>query len=132
MNNTDYIFGLLAAAITIGGLVVGMVTAGRPKKPHKTPECTTTTIKPIHIEKPIQTPTSKPKKPKRATISPETIEAMHKQADAERALAEALERKAQYVSDPVKRARIESQAANSWKRFNSILDKIDSLAPCDE
>lgn len=74
--------------------------------------------------------TRKPEKPEKLVKqgpSPETLEAMHVQADAERAIAEALERKAQYISDPVKRARIEKQAANSWVRFNSILDKLDKL-----
>jgi hypothetical protein len=56
---------------------------------------------------------------------------MHKQADAERAIAEALEHKAQYITDPVKRARIEKQAALSWTRFNKILDTIDKLTASD-
>ena len=67
------------------------------------------------------------KEPKKPTISAETLAAMHIQADAERAIAEALERKAKHIPDPVKRARIEKQAANSWVRFNSILDKLDKL-----
>lgn len=80
-------------------------------------------------EEPKKTETKKeePEKPKRPTISQETLAAMHKQADTERAIAEALERKAKHVSDPVKRARIEKQAANSWVRFNVILDKLDKL-----
>ena len=66
---------------------------------------------------------ARPAKPPR--ISPETIEALHKQADAERRIAEALERKAQYTPDPVQSARIEKQAAAAWVRFNQILDRID-------
>lgn len=84
-------------------------------------------VKPEPIQKPIEKPT-KPKPPK---ASPETIEAMHKQADAERAIAEALEHKAHYITDPVKRARIEKQAALSWTRFNKILDSIDKLTASD-
>ena len=60
-------------------------------------------------------------------INPETLKAMHKQADAERAIAEALEGKAQRTHDTIKRARLEKQAANSWVRFNKILDQIDKL-----
>ena len=69
----------------------------------------------------------KPKAPRKPTISPETLIAMHIQAEKEQAIAEALERKAKYIPDPVKRARIEKQAANSWVRFNSILDKLEKL-----
>ena len=78
--------------------------------------------KPPTLPKPIQKPIEKPTKPKPPKASPETIEAMHKQADAERAIAEALEHKAQYLTDPVKRARIEKQAALSWTQFNKLLD----------
>lgn len=83
------------------------------------------TPKPKAPERPKPIPQYK--EPKKPTISPETLTAMHIQADAERAIAEALERKAKYIPDPVKRARIEKQAANSWVRFNSILDKLDKL-----
>lgn len=69
---------------------------------------------------PAQPAPSKPPK-----VSPETVEALHKQADAERHVAEALERKARYTPDPVKSARIEKQAALAWVRFNKILDQID-------
>lgn len=87
--------------------------------------------KPPVTPKPVQTPIEKPTKPKQPKASPETIEAMHKQADAERAIAEALEHKAQHITDPVKRARIEKQAALSWTRFNKILDTIDKLTVSD-
>ena len=88
-------------------------TPSAPKKPHQ---------KPIEApKKPVEPPKNKPSnKP-----SPDTIKALHKQADAERAIAEALEHKAQYITDPVKRARINKQAATSWLRFNQILDRID-------
>lgn len=85
-------------------------------------------FKPITKPKPTKKAPEKPKKP---GPSQETIEAMHKQADAERAIAEALERKAQHITDPVKRARISKQAANSWLRFNKILDQIDKLTASD-
>lgn len=87
--------------------------------------------KPPVTPKPVQMPIERPTKPKLPKASPETIEAMHKQADAERAIAEALEHKAQYITDPVKRARIEKQAALSWTRFNKILDTIDKLTASD-
>lgn len=95
----------------------------RKKKPPEPPII-------IHYAKPSKPPaklaTVKPK-PTRPGPSPETIEAMHKQADAERAIAEALQRRADRESDPVKRARIERQVTNSWLRFNKILDQIDKL-----
>ena len=72
-------------------------------------------------------PTQSATKPYKRLPSPETLEAMHKQADAERTIAEALYRKASYTPDPVKRARLEKQAAAAETRFNSILDKIDAF-----
>lgn len=81
--------------------------------------------------KPEPKPIEPPKKPKKPATSPETIEAMHKQADAELAIAEALEHKAQYITDPVKRARIEKQSALAWTQFNKILDRIDKLTDTD-
>lgn len=79
--------------------------------------------------KPAQAkPTQKAvKQPVKAQINPETLKAMHKQADAERGIAEALERKMLHTPDPIKHARLEKQAANSWLRFNKILDQIDKL-----
>lgn len=68
-----------------------------------------------------------PKNPSRPSPSADTIKAMHIQADAEWAIAEALERRAGKEPDPVKRARIERQVANSWVRFNKILDNVDRL-----
>lgn len=69
----------------------------------------------------------KPVKPTKPQINPETLKAMHKQADAERGIAEALERKMLHTPDPIKHARLEKQAANSWLRFNKILDQIDKI-----
>lgn len=79
--------------------------------------------------KPVQPkPAQKPvKQPVKAQINPETLKAMHKQADAERGIAEALERKMLHTPDPIKHARLEKQSANSWLRFNKILDQIDKL-----
>lgn len=88
--------------------------------------------------KPYTPPKEKPLKPAPAPVktqsmkrkpgpSADTIKAMHAQADAERCIAEALERKAAHITDPVKRARIARQAANSWLRFNKILDQIDKI-----
>ena len=90
-------------------------------------------VKPVQqpTPKPEPKPTEPPRKAKKPTTSPETIEAMHRQADAERAIAEALEHNAQYITDPVKRARIEKQAALAWTQFNKILDRIDKLTATD-
>ena len=83
--------------------------------------------------KPYKPPEAQPKpvKPSQAKRKPgssaDTIKAMHLQADAERAIAETLELKAEHITDPVKRARIARQAANSWLRFNKILDQIDKI-----
>lgn len=85
-------------------------------------------VKPVPVPaKPIAPPPIKPHKPHKPEINPETLKAMHLQADAERAIYEALKRKAAYTTDPVKRARLEKQAVNSNLRFNVILDKIDKL-----
>lgn len=88
----------------------------------------------ISAQKATPKPVESPKKPRGGSSKPdkpgpskETIKAMHVQADAERAIAEALERKAEHTPDPVKRARIARQAANSWLRFNKILDQIDKI-----
>lgn len=91
----------------------------------------------IRIVKPIPAPAKpaappqikfqKPQKPQKPGINPDTLKAMHLQADAERAIADALERKAQREKDPVKKARLVKQIANSNLRFNNILDKIDKL-----
>lgn len=75
--------------------------------------------------KPVSTKSAKPKETNK--INPDTLKAMHIQADAERAIADALSHKAQREKDPVKKARIEKQIANSNLRFNNILDKIDKL-----
>ena len=85
--------------------------------------------------KPYTPPAPKPKKPNmpppiKATKpgpNPETIKAMQIQADAERVIAEALQRKITEVEDPIKRARIQKQIALSWVRFNKILDQVDKL-----
>lgn len=96
------------------------------KSKHNAPQTNTKPYnpsKPKAKPKPVQNTT----KPCKRLPSPETLEAMHKQADAERAIAEALYRKASYTPDPVKRARLEKQAAAAETRFNSILDKIDAF-----
>jgi hypothetical protein len=135
--NLDSLPALAAAACLVGGCYLAIFQddikarrkAKQAAKEAKHAQCIEPITKPRPpvTPKPIQAPVEKPTKPKRATISPETIEAMHKQADAERAIAEALEHKAQYITDPVKRARIEKQAALSWTRFNKILDNIDKV-----
>lgn len=77
--------------------------------------------------KPVK-PAAAPAKPKaKPGINPDTLKAMHIQADAERKIGEALWRKAERTPDPVKRARLEKQAATSDVRFNNILDRIDKL-----
>lgn len=87
-----------------------------------------TPIKAPPKPKPVPGPSpAKPEKPAKLGPSADTIKAMHIQADAERAIAETLERKAQREPDPVKRTRLEKQIANSWLRFNKILDQIDKL-----
>lgn len=78
-----------------------------------------------------QQPVKQPANPPKNIPSPDTLKALHTLADAERGIAETLERKMQYTPDPVKRARLEKQAANSWYRFNSILDKIDKAESSD-
>lgn len=78
-------------------------------------------------QKPVK-PAAAPAKPKaKPSINPDTLKAMHIQADAERKIGEALWRKAERTPDPVKRARLEKQAATSDVRFNNILDRIDKL-----
>ena len=140
LDKVDTIFALLAAAVLIGGCALAVFQddiIARKKAKQAAKEAAfmrpepVTQPKPPTLPKPIQKPGEKPTKPKPPKASPETIEAMHKQADAERAIAEALEHKAQYITDPVKRARIEKQAALSWTRFNKILDTIDKLTAED-
>ena len=131
MNDwTTYAAGL----ILFGGMVlacyVGIKETEKPtrKKADRHEIRTATPIKAPAKPKPAAKAPEKPRKP---GPSQETIKAMHKQADAERAIAEALERKAQHITDPVKRARIDKQAINSWLRFNKILDQIDKLTASD-
>lgn len=131
----DWIFTFLAAAVIIGGLALackqGIEESEKQeaaKKARKAADYNRVVIHTPTAQKPVKEAVKKPKKP---TTSPETIEAMHKQADAERAIAEALEHKAQYITDPVKRARIEKQAATAWTQFNKILDRIDKLTAAD-
>ena len=101
------------------------------KPPKKKPSGEIRTAPPIKASpnpRPAPEPSpAKPEKPAKLGPSADTIKAMHIQADAERAIAEALERKAQREPDPVKRARLEKQIANSWLRFNKILDQVDKL-----
>ena len=85
-------------------------------------------IKPVPAQPKQPKPAAAPEKPKaKPSINPDTLKAMHIQADAERRIGEALWRKAERTPDPVKHARLEKQAANSDVRFNNILDRIDKL-----
>lgn len=88
-------------------------------------------IKPVPAQpkqpKPVKPAATPPKLKPKQTINPDTLKAMHIQADAERKIGEALWRKAERTPDPVKRARLEKQAATSDVRFNNILDRIDKL-----
>ena len=134
---TNFDFRTIAAMLVLFGgfgIVCYSSIIDKPKKPQE-PEYRhfepIAKPKPPVKPEPIPKPIEPPKKPKKPTASPETIEAMHKQADAERAIAEALEYKAQYITDPVKRARIEKQAALAWTQFNKILDRIDKLTATD-
>lgn len=124
----------IGAIITITGtIVLWMYGEFKPKKPRKGSEFDEVRIvTPIKAPskkpaKPAQKPAEKPTKPYKPGPSADTIKAMHIQADAERAIAEALQRRANKEPDAVKRARIERQVANSWLRFNKILDQIDKL-----
>lgn len=120
-----------------GPIALFMYGEFKPNKPRKGAE-----FNEVRIVTPIKAPPKKltppapqparskqeaPKKPSVPAPSPDTIKAMHIQADAERAIAEALQRRADREPDTVKRARIERQVANSWLRFNKILDQIDKL-----
>lgn len=123
---TTYAAGL----VLIGGMILACYTG---IKETEKPKRKRTKWDEIRIVTPAKPKPAKkpPEKPKKPGPSPETLEAMHKQADAERTIAEALERKAQHITDPVKRARIDKQAANSWLKFNKILDQIDKLTASD-
>lgn len=70
---------------------------------------------------------SKPKQTRKCKVSPETLEAMHLQADAEMHIAEALKARAEKERDPVKKAGLEKRAALAWVRFCSILDKAAAI-----
>jgi hypothetical protein len=114
---SDDIFSYVAMATSV---IIGAVVLWPHIFPKDKPEQPQT--------KPAQRKPTKPKpKPTKSPTNPETIKAMHEQADAVRELATALERKAQRISDPIKRAQIEKQAADNWVRFNKILDQIDKL-----
>lgn len=130
MENWTTIGALIAIA---GPIALFMWGEFRPKKPRKSSEYNEMRIvKPIKAApkkpvKPAPKPIEKPAKPIKPGPSADTIKAMHIQADAERAIAEALQRRADREPDAVKRARIKRQVANSWFRFNKILDQIDKL-----
>lgn len=79
--------------------------------------------------KPAKAPVKLPKEKRGNKASPETIAALHAQADAEMHIAEAIESRIGREHDPIKRARLEKQAALAWVRFCNILDKIDKLTP---
>lgn len=132
MYEPDTFKAISAGLLLIGGFALMLYRANKPAR--KESEYN----KPVYytpIAAPKPKPTTKkpepkkpePKQPARPQTSPETIIAMHKQADAERAIAEALERKMLHTPDPIKHARLEKQAANSWVKFNKILDQIDKL-----
>lgn len=130
--NADDVFTLLAAALLF--IIPAVIIDGNLRRKER--EKADQYNKPREYipyaapkPKPVQTkPTQKPvKQPVKAQINPETLKAMHKLADAERGIAEALERKMLHTPDPIKHARLEKQARNSWLRFNQILDKIDKL-----
>ena len=134
MNLED--FKTIGALIAIAGpIALWMYGEFKPKKPRKGSEFDEVRIAipikapPKKPAKPAQKPAEKPAKPLKPGPSADTIKAMHIQADAERAIAEALQRRADREPDAVKRARIERQVANSWLRFNKILDHIDKLTP---
>ena len=132
MNVEDWT--TIGAIIAIAGpIALWMYGEFKPKKPRKGSE-----FDEVRIVTPIKAPPKKPAKPAQRAAeksskplkpgpSADTIKAMHTQADAERAIAEALQRRANKETDTVKRARIERQVANSWLRFNKILDQIDKL-----
>ena len=129
-------FKTIGAIIAIAGpIALWMYGEFKPKKPRKGSEFDEVRIvppvkappkKPV---KPASKPAEKSTKPTKPGPSADTIKAMHIQADAERAIAEALQRRADREPDAVKRARIQRQVANSWLRFNKILDQIDKLTP---
>ena len=110
-------------------IVFWVSTPRKKKKPKAYDEVRIT--KPIPAKPKQQTPVkpaAAPAKPKaKPGINPDTLKSMHIQADAERRIGEALWRKAEHTPDPVKRARLEKQAATSDVRFNNILDRIDKL-----
>lgn len=127
-------FKALGAIIAIAGpTALWMYGEFKSKKPVRGAEyneariVTPAKTLPKKTAKPAQNPAEKPTKPLKPAPSTDTIKAMHIQADAERATADALTRKAQREPDPVKRARLEKQIANSNLRFNKILDQIDKL-----
>lgn len=124
--NTGSFFTALVPVILLGGFVLAYFQGvAELEKQHNKKRQRSSSQRSRPLKEPKQP--IKPAKPSKPGPSPETVEAMHRQADAERAIAEALERKAQHVTDPVKRARIDKQASNSWLRFHRILDQVDKL-----
>lgn len=132
-NYSDWVY---TASVALFALICHLALV-EPKKHKKkknqyneiqagSPRISTQKATPKPVESPKR-PLGKSSKPDKPAPSKETLSAMHVQADAERAIAEALERKAEHTPDPVKRARIARQAANSWLRFNKILDQIDKI-----
>jgi len=123
MHNLSNFNAIAAGLLLVGGFAWFLYQA--LKEDHPNPEYSKP-VKLVPIPAPKQ-PKPNPKTPVKPAINPETLKAMHIQADAERGIAEALECKAKSEIDPVKRARIEKQAALAWVRFNTILDKIDRI-----
>lgn len=122
MNRYNFTTLAAIAAFVIVPAVIMWPEINKPTKPHKPIKRSQAAVKPV--KRIVKAAVVKPTK---HSPAPETIAAMHKQADAERAIAGAIECKAQRTHDPIKRARLEKQVANSWLRFNQILDKIDKL-----
>jgi hypothetical protein len=118
----DNIYILTGTALAI--LTVLMVAWLYWPEPQRDPPSEPVQSKPPKTKPKPQSASNRAKPP---TISLDTIQALQLQADAERAIAEALQRKAATEPDPVKRARINRQAANSWVKFNTILDRVDKL-----
>lgn len=91
---------------------------------HKKPSAAPPSKAPPTLHSKQSTTASKPKQARKCKVSPETLEAMHMQADAELHTAQAIERRIKRELDDLKRAKLEKQAARAWINFHSILDKI--------
>lgn len=128
MEVTHIIFWIGMAGVGIGFAFTERV-AHRKEKEKNTYSLPRADIKPYSPPppRPKPEPISKPKQGRKCKVSPETLEAMHRQADAEMNTAKALETKAEKERDPVKKAALEKRAALAWVRFCSILDKAAAI-----